>query len=77
MTKATLSGPLPTWLANAASDLLHDAMAKGMEADEAVCLVVTVAADYARHCYGPAYLTELATIITDRASAPLPEIVHD
>ena len=70
--KATLSGKLPARLANAVSSAVAEAMRDGMEPDEAACVVVSVAADYGRGYYGPAYLESLAKTILTRADEPEP-----
>jgi hypothetical protein len=70
--RATVTGELPARVANATSDVIHLALRHGMETDEITCIVVTVAADYARLAYGDAYLTELAKLIEERADAPAP-----
>lgn len=67
-----LTGALPRDLANAVSDAIHAALAKGMEIDEAVGVVAGVAADYGRHQYGDGYLSKLALVVTARAGMPLP-----
>ncbi|MBN9600853.1 MAG: hypothetical protein J0G28_14430 [Afipia sp.] len=58
-----VSGKLPTDLANSVSDLIHSSISKGMEPDSVVCIVATVAADYARQYYGPKYLEALARLV--------------
>ena len=74
---STLSGRLPANLANTVSDAIHDALVAGMEADEACCVAVAVAADYARHFYSDAYMAKLAKVITDRVGQPMPEVSCD
>lgn len=69
---AVLTGKLPGTLANAVSDAIFAATQRGMDLDEACCIVVAVAADYARGHYSNAYLPQLAEIVTDRANRPLP-----
>ena len=66
-------GRLFAELANAVSDAINAALKLGMEADEAACCVVTVAADYARHAYGDTYLNDLALVVKKRAGRALPE----
>jgi hypothetical protein len=54
------------------SDAIHRATKRGMRVDEAACVVVSVAADYARGAYGDEYLESLCTVIRERAQHPLP-----
>jgi hypothetical protein len=75
MSRTTLTGPLPAELANAVSGAISSALKRGMEIDEAACVVAGVAADYARGGYGDAYLQELAEIVRMRAGEPMPEMV--
>lgn len=70
-----LSGKLPTDLANVVSDALHEAQEKGMDLDEAVCVTMAVAADYARERYGDGYLVALCDVVMSRFGKPLPENV--
>lgn len=70
--RETISGPLPARLGNAISDAIHDALKAGMEPDEASCVAVRVAADYARCAYGPAYLNKLAEVIVECGQMPPP-----
>ncbi len=44
----------------------------GLGVDDAVCVVVQVAADYARSQYGSAYLPQLARLIIGRGEMPMP-----
>jgi hypothetical protein len=60
-------------LGNAISDAIHDALSRGMAMDEAVCVVVAVAADYARGEYGASYLPSLAEVVIERGSHPMPD----
>jgi len=71
-----LSGRLPAALSNAVSDAIHAALESGMEIDEAACVVVSVASDYARLQYGNDYLGALANVVLHRASMPMPDIVE-
>lgn len=73
---ATVSGKLPANLANMVADAIYSALIAGMEPDEACCVAVAVAADYARHFYGDAYMVDLAKVITERAGQPLPQVAH-
>ncbi len=75
MNKSTLTGRLPAILSNEISDAINKALRSGMEADEAVCVVASVAADYARLSYGDDYLCGLATVVTSRAGMPAPQDV--
>jgi hypothetical protein len=70
---SAISGVGPAKLGNDVSDAIHAALKRGMETDEACCVVLAVAADYARMEYGPAYLHELAAVILRRNEAPSPE----
>ena len=72
---AMTAGRLPNELANAISDAINSAIERGMEPDEAACISVAVAADYARGYYGDAYLPHLAKAVTARAGMPAPETV--
>ncbi|GLI25627.1 hypothetical protein GGQ86_000386 [Xanthobacter flavus] len=72
----TVSGDLPTTLANTISDAIHAALSKGMEPDAACCVAVAIVADYARTAYGDGYLADLAGVLLTRAGAPLPEVAH-
>ena len=74
MKNSLMSGRLPADLSNAISDAIHAAIERGMDVDEAACVVVSVAADYARMEYGNDYLGALAEVIKHRASMPLPEV---
>ncbi|MBN9035496.1 MAG: hypothetical protein J0H53_05460 [Rhizobiales bacterium] len=68
-----LSGRWAADLGNAISDAIHAALLRGMETDEAACIAVSVAADYARAEYGDAYLQDLAKVVVMRAGRPMPE----
>lgn len=70
--KSSLTGPLPAALANDVSDAIHRALKMGMAVDEACCVVVAVAADYARDSYGDAYLLGLASVVAGQAGRPNP-----
>lgn len=70
VTPAVLTGLLPAALGNAVSDAIHAAVDRGMEMDEAVCVAVAVAADYARLEYGEGYLEQLAQVVLLRGAAP-------
>lgn len=72
-SKSRLTGRLPAALAVAVSDAIHAAVSNGMQVDEAVCIVVAVAADYARGEYGNKYLKDLASVVIERGSIPMPE----
>lgn len=69
----TESSPLHAALANAVSDVIARAIELGLEVDQAACVTVAVAADYARGEYGPDYLTKLSKVVVARAADPLPE----
>lgn len=68
-----LTGSLPAELANAVSDAIFAAQQRGMELDEAVCVVLGVAADYGRAEYSDRYLPALCSVVLSRAGQPLPE----
>lgn len=65
-----MRGKLPAALANQVSDAIRAAIERGMEVDEAACVVVAVAADYARDGYGIAYLSDLAAVVKSRNERP-------
>jgi hypothetical protein len=69
----TLTGPLPAALANSISDAIHEALRRGMHVDEAVGVVVGVAADYGRLQYGNEYLEDLAAVVIERRERPFPD----
>ncbi len=66
------TGPLPRELGNAVSDAIHAAMERGMETDEACCVAIAVACDYARGEYGDGYLEQLVKLIRVQRGKPLP-----
>lgn len=68
---STITGRLPTSLANDVSDAIAKALRKGMEIDEAACVVLSVACDYARNEYGDEYLESLAKLIAAQAARPI------
>lgn len=70
---AIVTGQLPAFVANGVSDVIHAALARGMETDEAVCVALTVLADYARGAYGDRYLPHLAYLVLQRAGEPMPD----
>jgi ribosomal protein S18 acetylase RimI-like enzyme len=74
--ECTLTGRLPAQFANKISDVIHEFVNRGMEVDEASCIAVAVAADYARSNYGNSYLGSLTEVIRERANRPLPMIVE-
>jgi hypothetical protein len=59
-------------LGNAVSDAIAAALKRGMDVDEVACVVVQVAADYARGTYGNAYLAQLAVVVLGRGDMPMP-----
>lgn len=68
-------GPDQDVLATAVSSLIAGAITlTDMETDQAVCIALTVCADYARVYYGNEYLKKLAELIIRRGDDPLPEI---
>lgn len=67
-----LSGASPAELANTVSDAINAALRRGMETDEACCVVASIAADYARLEYGDRYLASLAHVVLERAKEPQP-----
>ncbi len=48
----------------------------GLDVDEALCIVVAVAADYGRSEYGNDFLPKLAEVVATRADMPMPERVN-
>lgn len=66
-----------TRLANAVSDAVAAARDHGMEIDECVSVVVTVAADYGRAAYGDDFLDALADLLLRRVNDPLPKIERE
>jgi hypothetical protein len=73
----TIIGPLPNELANSMSDVIHAFLERGMEIDEVCCIVVAVAADYARGEYGSGYLSGLADVVKAAADRPLPQNIAE
>ena len=71
--EASVTGRGPRDLANAISDAINAALTKGMEPDEAACIAVAVAADYARSYYGDKYLPHLAKAVMGQAGKPAPK----
>ena len=69
-------GPNFRDLGNAVSDAINAALKRGMEIDEACCVVVSVAADYARLEYGNDYLPDLAEVVSERKNHALPELTQ-
>jgi hypothetical protein len=63
MKTAILTGQLPAALANCVSDVIRAALTKGMQPDEAVSIVLRVAADHGREAYGDGYLDQLSELI--------------
>jgi hypothetical protein len=59
-------------LGNAVSDAIVAALRRGMDSDDAACVVVQVAADYARGTYGNAYLAQLAAVVLRRGDMLMP-----
>jgi hypothetical protein len=68
----TESSPLHAALGQAIADAIHQALEAGLEVDQAACITVAVAADYARATYGPDYLNALAKVVIRQAAEPLP-----
>lgn len=78
MTKwENISGKAQAVLANKISDAMFAATNAGMELDEAVCVVLAVAADYGRYVYGESHLERLAEVVRRRKDYPLPKIVGE
>lgn len=71
--KMTATGALPRDLGNGVSDAIHAALIRGMEIDEAACIVIAVACDYARGQYGDAFLESLVKIVRGQRGKPLPQ----
>lgn len=72
MREEVTAGARQAVLANAISDALHNALVSGLQPDEATCIAVSVAADYARGSYGAPYLTRLADVLIRRGDLPVP-----
>lgn len=70
MGEASVSGVLPRDLGNAVSDAFFAATERGMEPDEAVCVVIGVAVDYARSYYGDDYAKQLSGLILKMCAHP-------
>lgn len=66
-----IRGVLPRDLANATADAINAAMKRGMEVDEAVCVVLGAACDYGRLQYGDVYLREMALVVTEQSKRPI------
>lgn len=67
-----ISGPKAAQLANSVSEAIKQAVEEGLDTDLAACVVVQVAADYARVEYGTSFLIDLANIVQERGRMPLP-----
>lgn len=57
-----LNGALPRDLGNAVSDAIFGACEKGMDLDAALCVVIAVAADYAKQDIGPHFIERFTEI---------------
>lgn len=67
-----LSGSLPRDLGNAVSDAIWDACERGLSLDAAICVVLAVAADYAKQDIGDHFVerfTEIAKMNAQRRFA--------
>lgn len=71
-----VSGAEPNDFANEVAALIGAAQKRGLDLDVAVCVMVGVAADYARAQYGDRYLDALASVVKYRAGKPLPSAVQ-
>jgi hypothetical protein len=67
-----VTGDLPNDFANEIAAAIDAAQERGIDLDVAVCVLVGVAADYARAEYGDKYLDALASVVRYRAGQPLP-----
>jgi len=67
-----MQGSVPRDLGNAISDAIHTALERGLEADEAACVAISVTSDYARTAYGDAYIEELVKVLRAQRGRPLP-----
>lgn len=70
-----VTGAIPNDFANEVAALIDSALARGFDLDVAVCIMIGVAADYARSEYGDRYLKPLCDVIRYRAGKPLPQRV--
>jgi hypothetical protein len=77
MAKVIAHGPSFGELSNGVSTAITAALARGMSVEEATCVVVQVAADYARRAYGSACLQQLAEVVIWRGSRPNPGEASD
>lgn len=68
----TLSGRSPNMLATDIAKAMQSAGRRGMDLDQALCVLVQVAADYARGEYGPEYVEALGKVMRDRCQMPMP-----
>lgn len=68
----SVSDPRLTEMSNDVSDLINAWMRRGVDYDEACCVVVGVAADYWRAQHGDADLPNLASIVTAHGGQPAP-----
>lgn len=71
-TQVIVTGAMPNDFANEIAAAIDSAQERGLDLDVAVCVVVGVAADYARAEYGDKYLDALADVLKYRAGKPLP-----
>jgi hypothetical protein len=78
MSFETVNGPDQSEFANRISKVISDAEKNGMAIDEAVCIAVAVASDYALHNYGKDYLDFLAKIVLAKKNKPVTgEVIED
>lgn len=66
-----VSGAEPNDFANEVAALIDAAQKRGLDLDVAVCVMIGVAADYARAQYGDRYLDALTSVVKYRAGKPL------
>jgi hypothetical protein len=72
-TAIEASGPSFQLLANEVSLAICSALERGLPVDQAACVVITAAADYARAQYGDGYMLALSRVVIGRIGKPLPE----
>lgn len=74
-TQVIVTGAVPNDYANEVAALIDAAQKRGFDLDVAVCIMVGVAADYARAEYGDWYLDPLCSVVKSRTGKPLPQRV--
>jgi len=71
-----VTGAIPNDFANEVAALIDASQERGFDLDVAVCVMIGVAADYARAEYGDKYLLALCDVVRYRAGRALPERVQ-